>query len=149
MPIEIIIAQPTDNDIQPLIEALSLELEQRFSSSGKNSFQDWQQNNKLYIFAKAVNNNETVGCAAIRPISTEIAELKRMYSKYNRQGIGKKLLSFLEEKAKTIGYKEVWLETRKLNQEACSFYLKNGYNVIPNYGNYIGNEKAICFGKKL
>ena len=90
-----------------------------------------------------------VGCGAIRPLSNEVAELKRMYSKYNRKGIGKGVFVYLENKAIELGYKEIWLETRRLNYEACTFYIKNNYKEISNYGKYIGNEKATCFGKKF
>lgn len=149
MSLIIIETNPDDIEVEPLIEALSAELEQRFGSSGKNSFQEWDESNKQFVFVKAILDNEVVGCGAIRPISNEIAEIKRMYAKYNRQGIGKAVLDYLENKASLLGYKEVWLETRRINHEACAFYLKYHYQEIPNYGKYIGNEKAICFGKSL
>ena len=147
MTIQIIETKPTDIDIIPLIEELSAELGKRFGDTGKNSFQEWNEENPKWVFVKANLTNEAVGCGAIRPISNDIAELKRMFSKYSRKGIGKKVLNYLENKAKELEYKEIWLETRKLNQEACVFYLKNGYKEIPNFGKYVGNEKAICFGK--
>ncbi|WP_313386216.1 GNAT family N-acetyltransferase [Chishuiella sp.] len=149
MNIKIIETSPTDYEVIPLIELLSNELEQRFGSSGKNSFIDWDNECKKSIFVKVYINNEIVGCGAFRPISNEIAELKRMYAKYPRKGIGEIILNYLEEKAKSLDYITIWLETRKLNHEACQFYLKNGYQKIENYGKYIGNDKAICFGKKL
>lgn len=149
MTLQITETKPTDIEVEPLIEALSAELGQRFGSTGKNSFQEWDEENNKFVFVKAIRSGEIVGCGAIRPISDDIAELKRMYSKYARQGIGKNVLDYLENKARALSYCEIWLETRKLNREACAFYLKNGYQEIPNYGKYTGNEKAICFGKKL
>lgn len=149
MQLQLIETIPTDIEVIPLIENLSTELGRRFGATGNNSFQEWDEENPKSVFVKAVFKSEAVGCGAIRPISNEIAELKRMYSKYNRKGIGKSVLTYLESKAKELDYKEIWLETRKLNHEACAFYLKNEYEEIPNFGKYIGNEKAICFGKKL
>ncbi len=149
MDLQMIVTKPTDFQVVPLIEALSNELGLRFGDTGKNSFQQWDDGNEKFVFIKAICNDEVVGCGAIRPISDEIAEVKRMYSKYNRQGIGKSVLIFLENKARELGYKEIWLETRKLNLEACSFYVKNGYKEIPNFGKYVGKENAICFGKLL
>ncbi len=145
--VQIIETEPTDKEVEPLIEALSTELGQRFGDTGKNSFNEWVKEDSKSVFVKAILNEEAVGCGAIRPISDDIAELKRMYSRYNRKGIGKTVLDYLENKAKKLGYKEIWLETRKLNQEACAFYTKNNYVQIPNFGKYVGNEKAICFGK--
>jgi len=149
MTIQIIETEPTDIEVIPLIEELSAELGKRFGDTGKNSFQGWDGQSTKSVFVKASLTNEVVGCGAIRPISSDIAEVKRMFSKYSRKGIGGKVLDYLEDKAKALEYKEIWLETRRLNQEACAFYLKNGYKEIPNYGKYIGNEKAICFGKLI
>jgi N-acetylglutamate synthase-like GNAT family acetyltransferase len=149
MTIQIIETGPMDIEVIPLIEELSAELGKRFGDTGKNSFQEWNEESPKSVFVKACLTNEVVGCGAIRPISNDIAELKRMFSKYNRIGIGEKVLTYLENKAKELEYKEIWLETRKLNQEACAFYLKNGYKEISNYGKYVGNEKAICFGKLI
>jgi len=59
------------------------------------------------------------------------------------------ILSFLEEKAKIIGYTNLILETRRKNDEAVSFYQKQGYKVISNYGKYKDRPEAICFGKSL
>lgn len=146
---KIIETNPNDIEVQPIIEALSIELEKRFGSSGKNSFQGWKENDLKYVFVKCILDNEVVGCGALRPLSNEIGEIKRMYSKYNRKGIGKEILAYLENKAINLGYSKIHLETRKLNKEACSFYLKNNYEVIENYGVYLNNELALCFGKNL
>ncbi|POY35872.1 N-acetyltransferase [Solitalea longa] len=149
MVLQIIETTPADIEVAPLIEALSAELEKRFGDNGEKSFQDWDNESNKAVFIKAILLGEVVGCGAIRPISNDVAELKRMYAKYNRKGIGKNVLSYLENKARDLGYQKIWLETRKLNQEACSFYLKNNYKKISNYGKYVGNEKAICFGKEI
>jgi GNAT superfamily N-acetyltransferase len=147
--IEIKITTPYDKNVISLLEDLSNNLGVRFGNDGKDSFQEWQNENPKYIFAMACENSETIGCGAIRPISEKVAELKRMYSKYKRKGIGVRVLTFLEAKAKEENYTEIWLETRKKNSEACHFYLNNGYKQIDNYGKYINNTEAICFGKKL
>jgi putative acetyltransferase len=44
---------------------------------------------------------------------------------------------------------ECVLETGKRQVEALSLYSKNNYQRIPNYGQYIGIDNSICFGKKL
>jgi GNAT superfamily N-acetyltransferase len=147
--IEIIITTPNDKDVIPLIEELSTNLGNRFGSDGKNSFQGWENTSSKFIFVKACENYETIGCGAIRPITENIAELKRMYSKYKRMGIGAEILAFLENKAKEENYTEIWLETRKKNTEACNFYLNNGFEQIESYGKYVNNNEAICFEKKI
>lgn len=142
-------ANPSDEKVAAIIEELSINLYLRFGSDGKNSFTDWQYNNPEFIFVIAEFEDEIVGCGAIRPTSNNTGEVKRMYSKFPGKKIGQTILAFLEEKAKTIGYTDLILETRIKNQEAIQFYQKQGYNTIPNYGKYIDRPEAICLGKSL
>jgi len=147
--ISIEIISPNDEKASSIIDELSSNLFVRFGSDGKNSFTDWENDNFKFVFAVAVQNDKIVGCGAIRPIDEHIAEVKRMYSKLPRKRIGQMILSFLEEKAKIIGYTNLILETRRKNDEAVSFYQKQGYKVISNYGKYKDRPEAICFGKSL
>ncbi|WP_052250009.1 GNAT family N-acetyltransferase [Flavobacterium sp. KMS] len=140
---------PDNKNVAPIINELCMNLQERFGSDGKNSFTDWNNNNPKYLFIAAELDNEIVGCGAIRPITETTGEVKRMYAKYPRKRIGQSILSFLETKAKEIGYDELILETRVKNLEATQFYQKSGYKTIPNYGKYVNNSEAICFGKNL
>ncbi|HSN49401.1 MAG TPA: hypothetical protein VLR29_11625 [Flavobacterium sp.] len=78
--IEIIITTPTDKNVIPLLEDLSNNLRVRFGSDGKDSFQEWQNENSKYLFVMACENSETIGCGSIRPINEKVAELKRILS---------------------------------------------------------------------
>jgi GNAT superfamily N-acetyltransferase len=77
-----------------------------------------------------------------------VAELKRMYARPG-SGAGAALLSALEQRAVALGFGEVWLETRHVNQRAIAFYLRHGYRRIENYGGYIGRAECACLGKTL
>lgn len=147
--LEIHTASPFDQNVIPLIESLSESLGDRFGSDGRNSFSEWKENDPKFIFIKACRNDEVVGCGAVRPITNSIGEVKRMYSKYQRMGIGAAVLTALESEAGKAGYLELWLETRVKNVEACMFYQKFGYTGIENYGRYKNKPEASCFGKKL
>lgn len=147
--ISIQITNPDDEKATQIIEELSQNLFLRFGSDGKNSFTDWKNDNKKFIFVLAEMDTEIVGCGALRPISENIGEIKRMYAKYSGKKIGNTILGFLEEKAKQLNYTQLILETRLKNTEAVPFYKKQGYDVIPNYGKYINRPEAICLGKSL
>ncbi len=147
--ITIVTINPDDKKAFEITEELSANLLMRFGSSGKNSFTDWQPDNSKFVFVIAELNNEIVGCGAFRPIDENTAEVKRMYSKLPQKKIGTSILTFLEEKAKNIGFTNLVLETRVKNHEAVQFYTKHKYQVIPNYGKYINRPEAICFGKSL
>ena len=141
---------PTTPDATFLMNELSDALELITGSSGRNSFSldDVCGSRALFVIARR-QDGEAVGCGALRPIGTNIAEVKRMYAKNKAKGIGSQILSYLEKQAEKLGYSALWLETRLINQQAVSFYEKNGYYRIPNFGKYIDKPEAVCFEKRL
>ena len=69
---------------------------------------------------------------------------------YQRYGIGRSLLLWLEKSAQTAGIAKIYLEVRAVNQEAQSFYRSLGYQqvgLIPGY--YSGRETAARMIKEL
>jgi len=99
----------------------------------------------------AYEDEEPIGCGAIKEFSSDAMEVKRMYTAPagRQKGVASQILSELEKWASELGYKKCVLETGKRQLEAISLYKKNGYETIPNYGQYIGIENSICFEKKL
>lgn len=140
---------PNDEEAIPLLTALSNELFQITGNDGKASFSDDDMSETRSIFLVASIGEESVGCGGLRPITDKVCEIKRMYAKYRGKGIGKEILRQLEKCAKEFEYKEIWLETRKVNENAVDFYLSQGYQIRDNYGKYIGRTEAICFEKAL
>lgn len=147
--ISIKITNPDNEKALVIIEELSQNLYLRFGSDGKNSFQDWETENSNFVFVLAEINSKIVGCGAIRPIDATTGEVKRMFSKFPGKRIGQTILGFLEDKAMSLGYTNLVLETRVKNESAVQFYQKQGYQVIQNYGKYKNRPEAICLGKSL
>ena len=144
------ISDPRSPDSHYLTEKLSAELATITGDSGKSNFTSDSMNGDRSLWALARNiKGDAIGCGAIRPLTGNIAELKRMFSDRSSPGIGNALLTFLETSAKSMGYTELWLETQLVNHRAVHFYKKNGYVRIENYGPYIGREEAVCFSKPL
>lgn len=143
-------SDPLSPDSYSLIEKLSAELAAITGDSGKSNFaiDSMDGDRSLWVVARN-KNGDAIGCGAIRPLTENIAELKRMFSDRSIPGVGKALLNFLEKSAKNLGYAELWLETRDVNHKAVNFYKNNGYVSIENYGPYIGREEAVCFSKVL
>ncbi len=65
------------------------------------------------------------------------------------KGIASKILAELEIWATELFYEKCILETGKKQPEAIALYKKNGYNIIPNYGQYAGVENSLCFEKEI
>lgn len=99
----------------------------------------------------AYNNGEAVGCGAIKKFDEETIEIKRMF--VLPAGRGKKvastILSELETWARELGFKKCVLETGATFKDALGLYAKAGYEISPNYGQYIGVKSSVCFYKTL
>jgi ribosomal protein S18 acetylase RimI-like enzyme len=147
-PLTLFATHPAVPQARPLLDELSAQLGARFGGDGRDSFQDWMEDER-HIFLLALAGTKFVGCGAVRPITDAVGEVKRMYAKHPGQGIGRAVLAGLEAAARKAGYAELWLETRVANAEACGFYQRHGYQRIDNYGKYAGREDAACFGKRL
>ena len=92
-----------------------------------------------------------VGCGAFKEIAPGTVEVKRMYvpPEFRGQGIASQVLRELETWAAGQSYQTCVLETGKRQPEAIRLYEKNGYALIPNYGQYAGVENSVCFEKRL
>lgn len=141
---------PYTADACYLMDELSMALEAITGDSGRNSFnvEDVCVSGALFVIAYN-DKDEAIGCGAIRPISGEIAEIKRMYAKTKAKGVGTEILGYLETQAKEMGYSVLWLETRLVNRQAIAFYESRGYQRILNYGKYVDRPEAVCFGKNI
>lgn len=144
------VADPRSTESLFLIERLSLELTTITGDSGKSHFNvdSMDASGCLWVLVRD-EYRRPVGCGAIRPLTPNIGELKRMFSDRSIPGIGSALLNYLGTWAKNKGYSEIWLETRHINFRAVRFYKNNGFKRIDNYGPYVGREEAACFAKSI
>ena len=90
-------------------------------------------------------------CGAIKEYEPGIMEVKRMFVSPSARGKGLAtiVLQELEKWAVELGYKKCILETGDIMPDAIALYKKNGYQSIPNYGQYAGVESSVCFEKVL
>ena len=69
---------------------------------------------------------------------------------YQRQGVGRKLLKWLESSAQTAGCYFMCLEVRDSNNKAINFYKKYGFSELDlKHGYYAGQEDAILLTREL
>jgi putative acetyltransferase len=143
----------TDSDNQDFIELvkhLDADLAER---DGKDHafYAQFNKIDKIKYAVVAYENNQPVGCGAIREYAPKIMEVKRMYTlpASRGRGIASKVLTELETWADELSYETCVLETGKKQLEAIHLYQKSGYELIPNYGQYAGIENSVCFQKKI
>ena len=92
-----------------------------------------------------------VACGGFKEHDSESVEMKRVFVKKEnrRQGLSKKVINELEKLVQAKGYKYAVLETGKKQIEAINLYKSSGYEMIENYGPYVGYENSICMKKDL
>ena len=148
----IVVAQedPLSADADTLMDELSATLALITGDSGRNSFDVADVQGDAACFAIARNRmGIAVGCGAFRPLAEGVAEIKRMLARPGNPGTGTAVLAFLEQQARELGYRALWLETRLVNSNAVQFYESRGYSRRENYGKYKGNAQAVCMEKNL
>ena len=139
-----------NTDFVELVRHLDAELAER---DGKDhSF--YAQFNKIDMIKHVVvayDDGQPVACGAIKEYEPGTMEVKRMFTlPANRgKGIAARVLSELEKWAAEMNYSKCVLETGKKQPEAIRLYEKSGYKLIPNYGQYVGDENSVCFEKPL
>jgi putative acetyltransferase len=96
-------------------------------------------------------DGEAVGCGAFKRYEEGVAEIKRMFVRPEARGkrIAASILKELEKWAAESGFREYILETGFKQPEAIALYKREGYEVIPNYGQYAGVENSVCMRKPL
>ena len=145
--------QRTNSDHPDFIELVKrLDAELAIRDGEDHAF--YAQFNKIgnIRYAVVVYEDEIpIACGAIKDFGPGTAEIKRMYVMpgSRKKGIASKILTELEKWAGELSYSKCILETGKVQPEAIALYHKNGYKLIPNYGQYAGVENSVCFEKDL
>lgn len=147
---ELIRTNSNNVHFQQLVKELDADLRSRY-----NELQDtYSQYNKvpdLPTVVIAMDGDEPAGCGCFKRFDENSVEIKRMFVSplKRRKGIAAAVLCELLVWAKELGYESAVLETGILQQEAIGLYRREGFELIPNYGQYIGMETSICMKRKL
>jgi DNA-binding MarR family transcriptional regulator/GNAT superfamily N-acetyltransferase len=76
-----------------------------------------------------------VGCGGFKPEEAGAAYIKRMWVSPDARGLGlgRRLLQVLEDRAFSLGYRVIRLETQKSLREAQQLYRSSGYREVPRF----------------
>ncbi|KUM94314.1 acetyltransferase [Streptomyces cellostaticus] len=79
------------------------------------------------------------------------AELKRMFvvAQLRGRGLARRMLTALEEDARTAGRARMVLETGTKQPEAIALYTSSGYEPCTKFGYYRHYEESRCYAKEL
>ncbi|MBD3203026.1 GNAT family N-acetyltransferase [Candidatus Woesearchaeota archaeon] len=109
------------------------------------------------IFFGYKHNNELIGYATLKPFFPGYNHCEMYWlavkKKYQKQGIGTKLIKYIENYANKQGFRKIYLYTGKDMKDTRSFYEKRGYNLVNEFPDYYGyksgNKTAVLYCKKL
>jgi putative acetyltransferase len=116
-------------------------------------FESYQEKNAVYFVIE--ENGIVKGGGGIKGLtdeSTTICELQKMYFSHEirGKGYGRKLLQVCLEAAKTMGYKQCYLETLSTLETAQKLYQQNNFNSLESpMGNTGHNSCGIWMLKTL
>jgi putative acetyltransferase len=139
-----------NEDFQNLVKELDKDLSIR-DGEDHSFYSQFNTITKIKYTIVAYDSKISVGCGAIKEYAEDAMEVKRMYVPLKRrgEGIASIILKELENWALDLNYKRCLLETGKRQPEAIALYKKNGYLIIPNFGQYENVENSVCFEKVL
>ena len=83
----------------------------------------------------AKETSEAVGCVALRRISEDVCEMKRLYVKsaFREQGLGRKLAEYVIGEGRARGYRIMKLDTLPSMREALRLYESLGFRKTAPY----------------
>lgn len=142
----------TNSENQDFIQLVKM-LDEYLAYTDGEDHAFYDQFNKIDMLKHCVvlyEEENPVGCGAIKPYDHDSAELKRMFviPEFRGKGYASQILSELENWAKELGFESVILETGIKQLEAIKLYGKT-YELTENYGQYEGVKNSLCFKKQL
>lgn len=101
------------------------------------------------LFVVAVRDGEVVGCGGISWLDDERGEIKRMWvdASTRGMGLGRRLLTRLEEEVAASGRNVVVLDTNAVLVEAIAMYRRAGYVEVERYND--NADADLWFAKQL
>jgi GNAT superfamily N-acetyltransferase len=147
----IVTASVEDVFASGLIDRLDADILSRYPGEPVNGIDPVQFRAAGGYFAAARVHDTLVGCGAFRPLDGSTVEIKRMFvlPDHRGRGVARAILAALESEARRRGFARAILETGNRQSEAIALYHACGYARIEPFGQYVGSEKSVCFGKDL
>jgi len=106
-----------------------------------------------YYFLSVWNGAELAGCGALKELDKQHGEIKSMRTayKYQRQGVGSKMLRHLIQEAKRRGYRRLSLETGSMDyfEPARRLYASFGFGLCGPFASYVVDPNSVFMTKEV
>ena len=146
--LKIVRTNSSDKDFIALVKLLDADLQIR-DGEDHPFFAQYNKLDNIKYAVVAYLDEIPVGCGAIKEYDEHTMEIKRMFvnPELRGKGIATKVLIELENWVRELNFSKCILETGKRQPEAIRLYQKNGYEIIPNFGQYKNVKSSVCFEK--
>ncbi len=105
------------------------------------------------LFSARNGKGDLVGIAGLKTLSAAYGEIKsvRTHPDFLRQGVSRKLMAHIEDKAKDLRMNALYLETHPTPAyaAACRLYENIGYKYCGPFGNYKASPNSVFMMKRL
>lgn len=148
--IELSYHQSLTDDFRSLTAALDRELRE-MNGELQTVYAQYNQLDNIRDIVLAHKGGEAIGCCSMKYYSEGVFEIKRVFvsPECRKYGVASRMMRYLEEVADSKGANELILETGDVLVSAIRMYKKLGFEVIPNYGQYVNMKSSICMSKRL
>jgi DNA-binding MarR family transcriptional regulator/GNAT superfamily N-acetyltransferase len=137
--VELSLEAPETSDARWCLAQYFTELAERFEHgfdpTQGNSFTAPEMAPPAGYLMVARRDGAPVGCGALKRLTQDIGEIKRVWvaPHVRGEGIASRLMDELEALAREAGFRAVRLDTNKTLTEACALYRNRGYREIQRY----------------
>jgi DNA-binding MarR family transcriptional regulator len=136
--VEIRECDPGDPDARFCLDTYFAELARRFDGGfdpTRKPFADEEMTRPAGLLLVATLHGDPVGCGALTFLPEHVAYIKRMWVAHSVRGLGlgRRLLTELENRAQSNGAHRLQLETKDVLQEAIGLYTSAGYREVPPF----------------
>jgi GNAT superfamily N-acetyltransferase len=141
--VKVVPAAWDDADVQRLSADQQAEVRARYDGKDEPGTPPSAADINVVLVARA-DDDEALGCGALRALAADAAEVKRMYvaPSARGRGVAKALLAALEDAARERGWTTLRLETGPRQPEAIGLYSRAGYRPIAAFGAYVDAADA-------
>ena len=83
----------------------------------------------------ARDEDAVAGCVAMRPLTSDTCEMKRLYvrPRFRAEGLGRQLAERVIAEARSAGYRRMYLDTLPSMADAQRLYERLGFRDVPPY----------------
>ena len=107
----------------------------------------------IHMFTARHDDGRLMGCAALKILAPDMGEIKsvRTYAEFLRQGVSRALMAHIEQTARDLGIKALYLETHNTAnyQAACRLYEALEYKICGPFGDYVPDWRSQFMRKIL